>query len=624
MEWPLFFPVSMEDGMTRGNLYKLSILLLSTTLAACGGGGGGGNNDDDNNGGGGDTTPPTVVVAPAESGINPDAIITLNFSEAMDKATVEVTGSLAEAAADGIWLGNALTLTPESSWPENTTLRLIVGGKDIAGNALAAVTKDFTVNDVTAPTAIEGTGAAVNPYGDVKLIFSETMDPASLQMGHVLGSTDFDAAWSTTNVANDTLTLSPQTYWIGGLHRGLEFDIADLSGKGLSVSLPDLYVHLEFENNQAAEVAIGHTDLSGTFDSGDATLHQIISGTPTVHEGRLFVPDYQNSRILGYNTIPTESGAVADFVIGQENFTDTQTGLDQSSFGGWLPQLSANNETLLVTDSENDRVLVYSPLPETGPGAASVVVGQSDFVSAASACNNQSLESPYSAVIVNGRMLIADTSNHRVLIWNSIPTTNGASADLVLGQTSLDSCVANDPEGDGSTEINARGLMHPTAVWTDGEKVLVADHSNRRVLGWNNWPAENGQPADFVLGQQDFHLNTANDNDGDGMEDVTPGTSALYFPFLGLWSNGVQIVVADPGNHRILVWNNWPNQSGTTADRVLGQAGFMSSDLVATVEESNGATLGSPGGLTVYGPYLIVIDEWLNRAAVFRSNEDMD
>ena len=30
--------------------------------------------------------------------------------------------------------------------------------------------------------------------------------------------------------------------------------------------------------------------------------------------------------------------------------------------------------------------------------------------------------------------MVADTDNNRVLIWNSIPTTNGANADLVLGQ----------------------------------------------------------------------------------------------------------------------------------------------------------------------------------------------
>jgi len=32
------------------------------------------------------------------------------------------------------------------------------------------------------------------------------------------------------------------------------------------------------------------------------------------------------------------------------------------------------------------------------------------------------------------RLFVADTCNNRVLIWNSIPTTNYAPADVVVGQ----------------------------------------------------------------------------------------------------------------------------------------------------------------------------------------------
>ena len=46
--------------------------------------------------------------------------------------------------------------------------------------------------------------------------------------------------------------------------------------------------------------------------------------------------------------------------------------------------------------------------------------------------------------IQNGKLYIADTQNHRVLIFNSIPTANGAAADVVLGQPDFSTFVEPD------------------------------------------------------------------------------------------------------------------------------------------------------------------------------------
>ena len=48
-----------------------------------------------------------------------------------------------------------------------------------------------------------------------------------------------------------------------------------------------------------------------------------------------------------------------------------------------------------------------------------------------------SMDTP-KGVFSNGtKLFVADTGNHRVLIWNTIPTANGQAASLVLGQTSM-------------------------------------------------------------------------------------------------------------------------------------------------------------------------------------------
>ena len=51
------------------------------------------------------------------------------------------------------------------------------------------------------------------------------------------------------------------------------------------------------------------------------------------------------------------------------------------------------------------------------------------------------------------RVIVADTNNDRVLIWNSFPTRNGQPADVVLKNN---------------------GLIWPWGLWTDGARLVVS------------------------------------------------------------------------------------------------------------------------------------------------------
>ena len=87
------------------------------------------------------------------------------------------------------------------------------------------------------------------------------------------------------------------------------------------------------------------------------------------------------------------------------------------------------------------------------------------------------------------RLLLADTRNNRILIWNSLPTEN-SEPDIVLGQKDF---YSNNPDT-GMNQMN-----WPVSVSTDGEHVAVADTYNNRILIWNTFPASNGQSADLVI-----------------------------------------------------------------------------------------------------------------------------
>jgi len=59
------------------------------------------------------------------------------------------------------------------------------------------------------------------------------------------------------------------------------------------------------------------------------------------------------------------------------------------------------------------------------------------------------------------------------LVWDTIPTANGASADKVWGQPSFDTSDMN---------TTANGMAGPSAVWAVSGNLYVGDAFNNRVL----------------------------------------------------------------------------------------------------------------------------------------------
>src|SRR5258706_13175850 len=88
---------------------------------------------------------------------------------------------------------------------------------------------------------------------------------------------------------------------------------------------------------------------------------------------------------------------------------------------------------------------------------ASVVVGQPDFLSSSTTgLSSTALGGLIRGISVDpmGRLMFADQQNNRVLIWNKVPTTNGAPADLVIGQADFVSGSANRGGSTNSNTLN--------------------------------------------------------------------------------------------------------------------------------------------------------------------------
>lgn len=232
-----------------------------------------------------------------------------------------------------------------------------------------------------------------------------------------------------------------------------------------------------------------------------------------------------------------------------------------------------------------------------------MVLGAADVNTAGtSACDATHVNHVTEVVVTpNGKLLVLDNDEDRVLIYNSIPTTNNQVPDMVLGSTAANICAG---PVDGTT-MNA-----PNGLWSDGNKILVSDSNRHRVLIWNSWPATSGQSADLVLGQPNLTSVAQNNTPGSA---GTVSEYGFYQPW-GVDSNGDQIFIADTGNHRILVWNSWPTVNQQAPDVVIGQSNFNT----GTYSGISDSTVRSPYGVKSVPGKLIVNDGENGRILVFQ------
>lgn len=352
-------------------------------------------------------------------------------------------------------------------------------------------------------------------------------------------------------------------------------------------------------------------------------------------------------------------GATA--VVGQPDFTsylpNQSTILNAAPTGQSMrfPVGVAYNGTMFaVADAENNRVLVWKSLPLTNNLAADFVVGQPDFTSFTSGkyglygyphghASATSLRAPSGAFFdTNNGLWVADTGNDRVLYYGPI-TGNGQAAKVVLGQTNFDL----NSQSIYKLNTTASSLFAPASVSSDGQRLIVADNYQNRVLIWKSIPTSNGQAADVVVGQKDFISNFSNtlsatvDAKGvtvvhsdlcasNGSDTATEtGVTLLLYPSMcagtisapmSAISDGTRLFIADSGNDRVLVYNQIPTSNGAAADVILGQQSAVadnSSDSNLPAGISSADSFKSPNSLATDGTNLYVADTFNRRVAVY-------
>ncbi|MBI3933300.1 MAG: LysM peptidoglycan-binding domain-containing protein [Acidobacteria bacterium] len=362
-------------------------------------------------------------------------------------------------------------------------------------------------------------------------------------------------------------------------------------------------------SSQAASLVVGQKNFSDITPGMDDRRWGAISGiaiagnTLIVVDGSYLAPP-NNNRVLIYNDLnalrnrkPQDDLPNASVILGQPGPGETTPGTSATRM--FQPSGVATAGTrLFISEWGNNRILIYNQIPQTDGAAADLVIGQDNFTSSGFGSSAKSLRRPNGVATDGTRLFIADSLNNRVLIYNNIPTQNGASANVVLGQPNFDTFERRPAA--------ATTMFDPMSATTDGQRLIVTDLANNRVLIYNRIPTQNGAAADVVVGQPDFASSS-------------PGNTAtsLNFPRYA-FSDGTRLVIVDSGNNRVLIYNQIPATNGAAADIVLGQEDF--GGLLESCAASNFAV---PFMAVSDGDMLYVSDGFNRRILGFRPGQNL-
>ncbi len=266
-----------------------------------------------------------------------------------------------------------------------------------------------------------------------------------------------------------------------------------------------------------------------------------------------FLPISLSLLVAGCQQDVFSTGQEADIVLGELGFNQSGGPLLFNHPKG----IATDGTVLMMADGNNNRVLIWDTLP-TSNVPPDIVLGQPDFQSNNSGEANHQLKWPADVAAADGKYLVADTYNHRILIWNTLPETN-STPDLILTGRDIPSTPDAEPRADH--------FAWPWGVWTDGTTLVVTSTSSGSaddgirfggwVLIWNTFPTSANQPADLVL--------SANQQMGTPRSITTDGQT-----FLIIGDHNAQNQSSPSGNW---MWSTFPTESEQAPD------GFLTEDM---------------------------------------------
>lgn len=348
---------------------------------------------------------------------------------------------------------------------------------------------------------------------------------------------------------------------------------------------------------------------------------ETFSGGPValdlVHD-RIFLCDSANHRVLVYDIRGGGLGSAPLAVIGQADTRSTAlngTGeVTPNNHGLAFPDGLAYDDArdgLWVGDFLNNRVLFFDTRQLVNYPRAEHVIGQKGFRVAEAAAGRHNLSGPSGvALSADGkRLFVADTLNHRVLVFEIEWLSSGLPAVGVIGQPDFSGCEPG---------TSAQSLSGPAGLAVDAnDQLYVADSDNNRVLLFNTLPLRlRRQPSPSVVRDADEALRLSNDalppsfaSEADGelvsvsayavfgqrdfdSAEIASGTEGLCCPTaIALDEANQWMFVADAGNNRVVAFD------GRSPEPMRARAIFGQPDPDACDPQPADQGLNDPVGL---------------------------
>ena len=336
-------------------------------------------------------------------------------------------------------------------------------------------------------------------------------------------------------------------------------------------------------NGAAAEAVFGqgNFETNATPDIPNENRFSAV-GIHIDTQGRLWIADINNYRVLRFDNANTSGNfPAATRVYGQPNFTSKVQRFNAAGMAGPSDVVVDANDRLWVADANNNRVLRFDNITNKPNGAAAdAVLGQTTLDTGGSSgtdgLTQSKLDVPYSlAVSSSGTLFVSDRDNNRVLRFDNAATLgNGANATVVLGQPNFTT---------ESLDLVATKMNEPSGISLSSDDTLwVADRYYARALRFDNASTKgNGAAADGVLGQPDFFSDRQNNNTQGKFSENSQG---LLFPahvFVDNVKGGVW--VSDTQNRRVLRFSVITTPPADRAKPVLAVAKTPTSTKAAKI-----------------------------------------
>ena len=310
-----------------------------------------------------------------------------------------------------------------------------------------------------------------------------------------------------------------------------------------------------FTTAQNADITLSAVGFN---DTGGPLRFNRPSGL-TTDGARLVMTDVFNNRVLIWNTAPTHSSQAPDLVLGQPNFTTNEPGTGRNQLN-WPVSASTDGTRLAVTDTMNDRILIWTEFPTSNAEPADIVlevIENGTYTGAPTDASKSNIRWPWGVWTDGSRLAVSSTGSGSVLIWNTFPTYDGQPADLLLT---------------GSGDMGT-----PRHITSDGDSLIVGDHNATARGGddggtffWTSFPTTDDQPYDFFV------------VDPYGVKRTSPWMKGDFT------ADGRLLMMGDT----LHMWNELPKSASTRPDPSnLGQGTAGGYDLKA----------GDAGDLTVVG-----------------------